>query len=328
MISITLKQLRYFAALAREKHFGRAAETCSITQPALSMQIQELEALLGVTLVERTRGGVRLTQTGATIADRANRILSDTRDLVELAQHGDQLMSGTLRLGVIPSVAPYLLPPLLPILQDTYPDLELHVRETQTAPLTGELVDGQLDVMLLALPVEHPDVETLRLFDDNFLLALPKRRKVGARVRATPDLIRNERLLLLEEGHCLREQALQYCSLQQVNAVDAFGASSLGTIVEMVSAGLGITLLPEICRRAESRSRNITLMRFSAPEPYRTLGLAWRKTSPRRRDFLELGRLLLQARENLATRFEEILDDPNVALGRVKVKAKKKKVKR
>ncbi len=329
MIGITLKQLRYFDALVREKHFGRAASACFVSQPALSMQIQELEATLKVCLVERTRGGLRLTETGAKVADRAARILSDTRDLVEVAQHSDRLLSGKLSFGVIPSIAPYMLPPLLPILKENFPDLELHIRETQTDPLTEELVKGQLDVILLALPVEHPDLETLRLFDDHFLLALPKGRKLSARVRATPDLIKNERLLLLEEGHCLRDQALTFCSLQEVETVNAFGASSLTTIIEMVAAGLGITLLPEICQRVEQRSLDIQLMRFAAPEPLRTLGLAWRKTSPRRRDFLELGRLLLQAREKLSETFHDISDAPekivrNASRGARKAKSKRK----
>ncbi len=313
MIGVTLKQLRYFDALAREQHFGRAAEACAVSQPALSMQIQELEALLGTVLVERTRGGVRLTPTGAKIAERAARILNDTRDLVDIAQHGDRLLSGTLRLGVIPSIAPYLLPPLLSLVQKHHSQLELHIRETQTDPLTEELIKGQIDVMLLALPVDHAEVETLQLFEDPFLLALPKGRKLTGRVKATPDLIKNERLLLLEEGHCLRDQALSYCSLQKVEAINAFGASSLATIAEMVAAGLGITLLPEICQRVEAHSRGITLMRFVDPQPSRILGLAWRKTSPRSRDFIELGRLLTLAWQDLVQSFDDVSDNPDVA---------------
>ncbi|MGH1417299.1 MAG: hydrogen peroxide-inducible genes activator [Hyphomicrobiaceae bacterium] len=310
MSSVTLKQLRYFDALAREKHFGRAAATCSVSQPALSMQIQDLEATLRVALVERTRGGLRLTQIGAKIAARAARILSDAQDLIDVAQHSEQLLTGPLSLGVIPSIAPYMLPPMLPILKETYPELELQIRETQTAPLTEELIKGQLDVMLLAMPIEHPDVETLDLFDDHFLLAIPKGRKLSARVKATPELIQDERLLLLEEGHCLRDQALRYCGLREVEAIRTFGASSLTTIVEMVSAGLGITLLPEMCQGVEQRSRDIQLLRFAPPEPSRKLGLAWRKTSPRRGDFIELGRLLLKARNSMSEKFKDITDDP------------------
>ena len=295
MAHVTLRQLRYFDALARELHFGRAADACSVTQPALSMQIHELEQSLDLILVERTRSGVQLTDKGAALAERASRILGDVRDLVAYAHHANRVLSGALRLGVIPSVAPYMLPPLLPLLREAYPDLELHVRETQTVPLTQELLEGKLDVLLLALPVKHPDLENLRLFEDRFLLAVPKNRKLSGRVRATKELIEHEHLLLLEEGHCLRDQALTYCSLQQVDTVNTFGASSLSTIVEMVAAGYGITLLPEMCLGIEERGRDLTLVRFVEPEPFRTIGLVWRSTSPRKRDFEEIGRLVTKA---------------------------------
>ena len=292
MAHVTLKQLRYFDALAREQHFGRAAEACAVTQPALSMQIQDLEASLGISLVERTRNGIKLTPKGEEIANRAQRLLNDVRNLIDYAQHTGGILSGVLRLGVIPSVAPYLLPPLLPLLKDKYPNLELHVRETQTQVLTDELVEGKLDVLLLALPIKNSDVETLSIFDDRFLLAVPKSKKLSGRVRATKDMVEGDRLLLLEEGHCLRDQALTYCTLRQVDAVNTFGASSLSTIVEMVSAGLGITLLPEICVGVEGRNREIKVMRFVEPEPSREIGLAWRRTSPRRDDFLALSKLI------------------------------------
>ena len=292
MTNVTLRQLRYFDALAREQHFGRAAESCAVTQPALSMQIQELEASLGIALVERTRSGIRLTPKGEEIAARSQRVLNDVRDLVDFAKHSTGVLSGTLRLGVIPSVAPYLLPPLLPLLREQYPDLTLHVRETQTAPLTTELVEGKLDVLLLALPLKHPDVETQAIFEDKFLLAMTKTKKLSGRVRATKELVEGDRLLLLEEGHCLRDQALTYCSLQHVDSINTFGASSLTTIVEMVSAGLGITLLPEICLGVESRSRDIKVIRFVDPEPSRSLGLAWRRSSPRQEDFRALAKLV------------------------------------
>lgn len=294
-MSVTFKQLRYFDALTRELHFGRAADACAVTQPALSMQISELEQSLGLTLVERTRTGVRLTPKGEEIAQRVSRILGDVRELVSFAHHSNRVLTGSLRLGVIPTMAPYLLPPLLPLLRDSYPDLELHVRETQTSHLVEELVEGKLDVLLLALPIKHPDLEEHKLFQDSFLLALPKQRKSGGRLRATKDMIEGEKLLLLEEGHCLRDQALTYCSLKQVDAVNTFGATSLGTIVEMVSAGFGITLLPEMSLATEERGRELTVIRFAEPEPARTVGLVWRSTSPRKDDFRELGRLTLEA---------------------------------
>lgn len=302
MANVTLKQLRYFHALAREGHFGRAAEACAVTQPALSMQIQELETSLGIDLVERTRAGIKLTAKGEQIAARAQRILNDVRDLVDDAKQSAGVLSGVLRLGIIPSLAPYILPPLLPVLKQQHPNLELHVRETQTETLVHELVEGKLDCLLLALPLKHMDIETLALFEDRFLLALPKSQQVSGAVRATPDLVEGEHLLLLEEGHCLRDQALSYCSLKQVDSVNTFGASSLSTIVEMVAGGLGITLLPEICLAIEERGRSLKLMRFVEPEPARTIGLAWRHSTPRSADFKALGELARAAGEDVIRR--------------------------
>ncbi len=302
MQHITFKQLRYFDALARELHFGRAADACSVTQPALSMQIQELEATLGLVLVERTRSGIKLTAKGEEIATRGRKLLGDVRNLIDYAQHAGGILSGALRIGVIPSIAPYLLPPLLPLLKDSYPALELHVRETQTAPLVHELLEGKLDVLLLALPLRDPEIESLALFEDRFLLASPKSKKLPGRVRATKEMVEQDRLLLLEEGHCLRDQALTYCSLQHASSVNTFGASSLSTIVEMVAGGLGITLLPEISLAVESRGRDISIMRFTEPEPSRSIGLAWRRSSPRVEDFKALGKLVLAASQDVLKR--------------------------
>ena len=298
MHPVTLKQLKYFDAVAKHLHFGRAAEACCVTQPALSMQIQELEGSLGTTLIERARSGLRLTVPGEAVAVRAARVLADVDDLVSECLHGQGLMMGTLRLGVIPSVAPYVLPGLLAELKAAYPLLELHVRETQTKPLLDELSDGKLDVLLLALPVTGAECTTLPLFDDRFLLAVPQGYPLAARIKATREMVAGERLLLLEEGHCLRDQALAYCDLKQVNTVNTFGVSSLATVAGMVAAGHGITLLPEVCLDVEAHGRGVRVVRFVAPEPFRTLGLAWRTTSPRSADFKELGRLLMASRKS------------------------------
>jgi LysR family hydrogen peroxide-inducible transcriptional activator len=292
---ISIRQLRYFSAVAQTGHFGLAAEQCSVTQPALSMQIRDLEKELGLQLLERGRKGVSLTSGGREIAERAVRVLADVNDLIDSARQLAGSFSGTLRFGAIPSIAPYLLPQLLPLIRTTYPDLDLQLRETQTQKLLDELVDGQLDVVLLALPVEHAGIETAPLFDDRFLLALPASRKIAPKVRATPDLLRNDRLLLLEEGHCLRDQALAFCNLRKVESIDMFGASSLSTIVQMVSNGLGLTLLPELSLDLETKRADIRVMRFTDPEPQRVIGLAWRETSPRKRDFAELGKLIAAA---------------------------------
>ncbi|HWB47106.1 MAG TPA: LysR substrate-binding domain-containing protein [Hyphomicrobiaceae bacterium] len=292
---ISIRQLRYFSAVAQTGHFGLAAEQCAVTQPALSMQIQDLEKELGLQLLERGRKGVSLTPGGREIAERAARLLADVTDLIDSARQLAGTFSGTLRFGAIPSIAPYLLPQLLPLIRAAHPDLDLQLRETQTQKLLEELVDGQLDVVLLALPVEHPGIEAMPLFDDRFLLALPASRKVGSRVRATPDLLRNDRLLLLEEGHCLRDQALAFCSLRKVESIDMFGASSLSTIVQMVANGLGLTLLPELSLALETKRADIRVMHFADPEPKRVVGLAWRETSPRKRDFAALGALIVEA---------------------------------
>lgn len=289
---ISLKQLRYFDAVAREKHFGRAAEQCAVTQPALSMQIQDLEEQLGTQLLERGRRGVMLTASGRKIAERAAKVLTDVRDIVDFARHQGDVPSGRLHLGVIPSIAPYILPPLLPVLREQYPDLDLHLRETQTQHLVRELLDGQLDLLLLGLPVDDPRIETTALFNDRFLLATSKSHPITASLRATPEMLEQDRLLLLEEGHCMRDQALAVCDLQRVGNLDTSGSSSLSTIVQMVANGLGITLLPELCLDVESRHGAINVIRFADPEPSRIIGLAWRRSSPRKQHFIELGRLI------------------------------------
>jgi LysR family transcriptional regulator, hydrogen peroxide-inducible genes activator len=292
---ISLRQLRYFDAVARAGHFGKAAEHCAVTQPALSMQILEMEKDLGVQLLERGRKGVMLTEAGREIASRAARILTDVRDIVDFARRQSGVLAGPLHLGVIPSVAPYVLPALLPLIRDKFANLEVSLRETQTQHLIEELLGGALDLLLLALPVDHQEIETIKLFTDRFLLAVPKSRHIASRMRATPDLLEHDRLLLLEEGHCLRDQALAFCNLRRVDNIDTFGASNLSTIVQLVANGLGLTLLPELAVDLEGRRGEIKLLRFTEPQPHRVIGLAWRKSSPRKRHFVELGKLITQA---------------------------------
>jgi LysR family hydrogen peroxide-inducible transcriptional activator len=258
------------------------------------MQIKELEHELQVSLVERRKSGVALTEHGAEIARRARTILASVRDLLDHAQHGDRVLSGSLKLGAIPSIAPYLLPAALPELQRRFPKLNLQLRETMTETLLRELVGGDLDLILIALPIDDPEVETLHLFDDKFILAL-RANKDNRRIRhATAGMLAHERLLLLEEGHCLRDQALSYCRMLTPEARDSFGASSLATIVQMVANGYGITLLPEMAIAREiHHPGDIRLLRFAPPEPKREIGLAWRKTSPRKTDFIQFAQLLL-----------------------------------
>jgi LysR family transcriptional regulator, hydrogen peroxide-inducible genes activator len=287
---VTLRQLRYLEALAETLHFGQAAEACAVTQPALSMQIKELEGELQVSLIERRRSGIELTEQGEEIVRRGRSILASVRDLLDYAKHRESVLTGSLKLGAIPSIAPYLLPAALPELQRRFPDLTLHLRESITETLIRELVNGYLDLILVALPIEDPEVETLHLFDDKFVLAA--RASKGKRAKAT-DMLVHERLLLLEEGHCLRDQALSFCRLVTPEARASFGASSLATIVQMVAHGYGITLLPEMAVASEVHQRSgIRLLHFPAPEPKREIGLAWRKTSPRKPDFHAFAALL------------------------------------
>ncbi len=293
---ITLRQLRYLTALARHKHFGRAAKDCAVTQPALSMQVRELEREIGAELVERRPNEIALTEIGRDVARRAEHILASTRDLVDFARHRD-LLSGALKLGIIPTLAPYILPLLLPLLQQRYPNLQLDVRETQTKALLDELSGGELDVVMLALPAEGADVETFALFTDAFLLAVPAGDPLPARRRIDIADVDQRRLILLEEGHCLRDQALAFCTTKRRDQQAGLGATSLTTVMQMVANGYGVTLVPEVAVDTELRDARIKLLRFAEPEPGRSIGLAWRRTSPRRADFEALGDVVQAAVE-------------------------------
>lgn len=291
---ITLRQLRYLTAVARHRHFGRAAEDCAVSQPALSMQLKQLEQEIGAELVERRPNEIALTDTGLEVTERAEGILAATRDLVDFVRHRD-VLSGPLTLGIIPTLAPYVLPRALPRLQAKFPQLRLEVRETQTKTLLEELVRGALDCVMLALPVEGADVETLKLFDDPFLLAVPAADERPLLGHVDIEDVDQRRLILLEEGHCLRDQALAFCATKQRSAPAGLGATSLATVMQMVANGYGLTLLPEVAAEVEVRDERVKLLRFTEPEPARTVGLAWRRTSPRKKDFAALGDIVTQA---------------------------------
>jgi len=290
---ITLRQLRYLGALAEHGHFGRAAEACAVTQPALSMQIRDLEKFLGVELVERRPGEIALTDIGLEVAQRGERILAASRDLVDLARHSGRVLHGRLTLGIIPSLAPYVLPRILPPLQHRYPELRLELRETQTKVLLEELVRGTLDVVMVALPVSEAEVETIRLFNDPFLFAVPADDPRPKTSRVSARDIDPRRLILLEEGHCLRDQALAYCAdSRHAGSSMGLGATSLTTVMQMVANGYGVTLVPEVAVDVEVRDERVKLLRFAPPQPGRTVGLAWRHTSPRKVDFVALGQIV------------------------------------
>lgn len=291
---LTFRQLRYLDALARHGHFGRAAEECAVSQPALSMQIRELERELGAELLERRQGATALTEIGQEVARRSAFILTATRDLADCARHSSSVLGGKLRLGVIPTLAPYILPRVLPELQRRHPEVRLELLEAPTKTLVQELTHGVLDVVLLALPIDKPELETHHLFYDRFLFAVPVGDPLPERSRVTPSDVKCRRLVLLQEGHCLRDQALAYCERRN-NADTALGATSLATVMQMVASGYGVTLLPEVASNVECRDERVKLLRFEEPQPERNIGLAWRPTSPRKTDFLAFGRMVVEA---------------------------------
>ncbi len=300
MANISMKQLRYFDSLARFNHFGRAAEACAISQPALSVQIKELEDTLGASLVERGPRQVRLTSLGEEFAERAHAILRSVDDLGDLARASRGKMAGQLRIGIIPTVAPYVLPAFAAELAARYPELALRPREAITEKLLQELRDGRLDTAIVALPISEPSLEELSLFDEEFVLV----RALAEAGKPVPDpkTLREMRLLLLEEGHCFRDQALSFCNLNAPLPRDLMEGSSLSTLVRMVGAGIGVTLIPEMAVPFETGTAPVSVAHLPRPRPTRTIGLIWRKTNPLADQFRILADIL---RETAACQMSE-----------------------
>ena len=278
MRNLTLKQLRYFEALAQHGHFGRAAQACAISQPALSVQIRELEESLGTELFERGARHIRLTNFGEEFATRVRGILRSVDELGELAMASRDHLVGRLRIGVIPTIAPYLLPEIITDLTAANSSIDIQIRESLTPILVRELADGRLDAAIVALPVSEPSLTEVSLFEENFVLVRPIADE-GKPVPGHEDL-REMKLLLLEEGHCFRDQALSFCNIQSSRPREMLDASSLATLVQMVGAGLGVTLIPEMAIAVETRSAPVSIAHFRHPQPSRTIGMIWRKTSP------------------------------------------------
>jgi LysR family hydrogen peroxide-inducible transcriptional activator len=300
MINLTLKQLRYFEALARRGHFGRAAEACAISQPALSQQIKELEDVLGASLFERAARQVRLTRFGEDFALRVPEILRSVDELEGLARASSDRLSGRLRIGVIPTVAPYLLPAIIRELTRLYADLDINVRETLTSKLIQELAEGRLDTAIVALPVSEPSLAEVALFVEEFVLVRPGEDEG----KPTPNVkaLREMRLLLLEEGHCFRDQALSFCAMTSTRPRELLDASSLSTLVQMVGAGIGVTLIPEMAVAVETRSASVSLARFDDPRPSRTIGMVWRKTSPLTQQLARISEVVRRSADALRER--------------------------
>ena len=290
MANFTMKHLRYFDALARIGHFGRAAEDCSVTQPALSVQIKELEAMLGAPLVERSPRQVRLTALGEDFADRARDILRAVDDLQDLARSAQESLVGRLRIGVIPTIAPYLLPDIIKALSEHFPSLELFPREAVTQRLIEGLLDSSLDLAIVALPISEPGLEEFPFFNEDFVLVRPADH--ADRPVPGPEGLQRMRLLLLEEGHCFRDQALSFCQASPATLGNTMEGSSLATLVQMVSAGIGVTLIPEMAVQNETRLAQVSVAQFRDPKPSRTIGMVWRKTNPLAERLKEVGQVV------------------------------------
>src|SRR3954469_12765887 len=293
MADLKLKDLRYLVALADTKHFGRAAERSFVSQPTLSAQLKKLEEYLGVQLIERAPKRVQLTPAGEEIVGRARRILDASEEIVELAKGHRDPLAGRLKLALLPTIGPYLLPQVAPRLRKSLPRLELMLYEYQTGPMLEKLHSGEIDVGILALPVPMDGLESRELYREPFTVALPAGHKLAQRNTIRIGDLSHETLLLLEDGHCLRDQALEVCAVASMHEKQDFRATSLETLRQMVAAGVGVTLLPELAARgAYGNARGVAIRPFAKPVPTRTIGAIWRKTSARRAVILELAQVI------------------------------------
>ena len=286
----SLQQLRFFLAVAEQHHFGRAAVSCGVTQSTLSTGIQELEGRLGVALIERSRRGVVLTAIGEAVLERARRLLADAEDLAALAQSGREPLTQPLRLGVIPTIGPYLVPAIMRGLGKTFPKLQLYLREEQTAPLLAQLADGKLDLVLLALPYATEEFETMPLGSDPIEAVLPKDHPLAKRKTIPADMLAEEKLLLMEDGHCLRSHALEACRFTGAGRNENLQGTSLRTVVQMAAGGLGVTLVPRLALAQElAADGNLVARPLDKDAPPRVIALAWRRGAARRDEFRRFG---------------------------------------
>jgi LysR family hydrogen peroxide-inducible transcriptional activator len=285
-MNVTLKQLRYLIAVAETLHFGKAAENCCISQPALSLQIQSLEESLGISLIERNKQRVLITPLGHEIIQRARTILGNVNELVEIAQSNCEPLTNPLSLGVIPTIGPYILPKILPKLRQAYPNLSLILQEEKTYLLLQRLHEGQLDLALLALPVDIGELMSQDIAKEPFVVAMPNQHPLSQQKLITESTLAEQQVLLLEDGHCLRQHALSVCTQMGAKEQNQVQASSLGTLTQMVANGFGITLLPVTSLTREAYQQNdLQIRHFKPPIPNRRLGFVWRRTSGRQKEF-------------------------------------------
>lgn len=291
MADLKLKDLRYLVAVADTRHFGRAAERSFVSQPTLSAQLKKLEDYLGVQLIERAPKRVSLTAAGEEIVERARRILEASDEIVELAKGHRDPLAGRLKVALLPTIGPYLLPNVASRLRKQLPRLELMLYEYQTDPMLEKLHSGEIDVGILALPVALDGLDSYVLYKEPFTVALPANHRLASRQSIRVEDLGDETLLLLEDGHCLRDQALDICASSGMHEKQDFRATSLETLRQMVAAGVGITLLPELAGRgAYGNARGVAIRPFVKPVPTRTIGAVWRKSSARREAILALAR--------------------------------------
>lgn len=282
MADLKLKDLRYLASLAETRHFGRAAAACFVSQPTLSAQLRKLEQYLGVQLIERQPRHVTLTEAGTAIAARARQIIATGDEIIRLAQGWRDPLAGRLRVATLPTVGPYLLPQIMVRLRKVLPRVEIMLYEYQTEPMLAHLRSGDIDLGILALPVQTEGLESQPLYDEPFLLAVPENHRLAARRQVQIGDLGDDPLLLLEDGHCLRDQALAVCARSRVHEKQDFRATSIETLRQMVAAGAGVTLLPALaCRGAYAGAAGMRLLTLVKPTPMRHIGAVWRQSTAR-----------------------------------------------
>jgi LysR family hydrogen peroxide-inducible transcriptional activator len=305
---MTLTELRYIVAVARERHFGRAAEACFVSQPTLSVAVKKLEEELAVTLFERGAGEVSVTPPGQKIVEQAQRVLEEAARVHEIAAAGRDPLVGPLRLGAIYTIGPYLLPKLVPIMRRTAPSMPLHIQENFTHNLSESLKNGEVDVILIALPFDEPGIATRAVYDEPFLVAVPKGHDWEERKRISADELTRESLLLLGEGHCFRDQVLDICNVMRAKERSSLARTveggSLETIRQMVASGVGVTVLPSTSIGAGGTGDLIRIVPFSRPAPTRRVGLAWRRSFPRPEAIEALRKAILSCNLSQVTKLD------------------------